>query len=209
METTTIYFEKVGEANTDIALAAAKKRAKELGIKTIVIASSRGVTGVKALDVFDGMKVVVVGHEYGHIEQNATDFLEENRRIIESRGGKIVAGIHGFGGLDNAFRSRPAMVPGGAPPAVGAGGPPMGMPAPMPVPGEIIARTFGLFCRGMKVATEITIMAADAGQVRTDEEIIAIAGSSRGSDTAIVIKPANAARFFELRIREVICKPRV
>ncbi len=209
MESTTIYFEKGGEANTDTVLAAAKKRAKELGINTIVVASSRGTTAVKAMDVFAGMKVVVVGHEYGHIEQNATDFLEENRRIVESKGGKIVAGIHGFGGIDNAFRARPAMMPGGAPPAAGAGGPPPVMQAPMPVPGEIIARTFGLFCRGMKVATEITIMAADAGQVRTDEEVIAIGGSSRGADTAIVIKPANAARFFELRIREIICKPRV
>jgi hypothetical protein len=33
-------------------------------------------------------------------------FLEENRRIIESKGGKIVAGIHGFGGIDGTFRSR-------------------------------------------------------------------------------------------------------
>ena len=209
METTTIYFEKVGEANTDTVLAAAKKRAKELGIKTIIVASSRGVTAVKAMDVFEGMKVVVVGHEWGHYEQNATDFLEENRKIVESKGGKIVAGIHGFGGLDGAFRARPAMAPGGLPPAGGAGGPPPQIPPPALVPGEIIARTFGLFGRGMKVATEITIMAADAGQVRTDEDVIAIAGSSRGADTAIVIKPANASRFFELRIREIICKPRL
>ena len=209
MESTTIYFEKGGESNTDAVLAAVKQRAKELGIKTVVVASSRGATAVKAVDVFEGMKVVIVGHEYGHIQPNATDFLDENRRIVESKGGKIVSGVHGFGGIDNAFRPRPAPVPGGAPPASGPGGPPQGMPAPMPVPGEIIARTLGLFCRGMKVATEITIMAADAGQVRTDEEVIAIGGSSRGADTAIVLKPANAARFFELRIREIICKPRV
>jgi hypothetical protein len=208
MESTTIYFEKGGEANTDVVLAAARQRAKDLGIKTVIVASSRGATAVRAVDVFEGMKVVIVGHEYGHIEPNATDFLDENRRIIESKGGRIVAGIHGFGGIDNAFRLRPTFPAGGAPPAGGPGGPPPGMPAPMPVPGEIIARTLGLFCRGMKVATEITIMAADAGQVRTDEDVIAIGGSSRGADTAIVIKPANAARFFELRIREIICKPR-
>ena len=203
MEPKVIYFEKGGEADTDAVLAAAKQRAQELGIKTIVVASSRGVTAVKAMDVFTGLKVVVVGHEYGHMQPNATDFLEENRRIVESKGGKIVAGIHGFGGIDNAFRASP---PG--PPPTGPGAPPPAMPAPMPVPGEIIARTLSLFCRGMKVAVEITIMAADAGQVRTDEEIIAIAGSSRGADTAVVIKPANAARIFDLRIREIICKPR-
>jgi hypothetical protein len=177
-----------------------------LGIKTVVVASSRGATAIKALEVFEGMNVVIVGHEYGHIAPNTTDFLEENRRIIETKGGKILAGIHGFGGIDNAFRSRPAAFtpPTGGPPP----GPLQGIPAPMPVPGEIVARTLGLFCRGMKVATEITIMAADAGMVRTDEEVIAIAGSSRGADTAIVIQPANASRFFELRIREIICKSR-
>ncbi len=113
MESTTIYFEKGGEANTDAVLAACKQRAKALGIKTVVVASSRGATAVKAVDVFEGLKVVVVGHEYGHIEPNATDFLEDNRRIVESKGGKIVSGIHGFGGIDNAFRSRPALAVGG------------------------------------------------------------------------------------------------
>src|SRR3989304_5690541 len=104
------------------------------------------------------MKVVIVGHEYGHIEENATDFLDENRRIVESKGGKIIAGIHGFGGINNGFRPSPAFTPGAGAPS---GGPPPGVLVPLAVPGEIIARTLGLFCRGMKVAVEITIMAAD------------------------------------------------
>jgi hypothetical protein len=207
MESRTIYFEKPGEVNTDAVLAIAKQRAGDLDIKKIIVASSRGVTAVKALAVFDGLKVIVVGHEYGHIEPNTTDFLEENRRIVESKGATILAGIHGFGGIDNAFRPRPPGFRPGAPGAP-AGGPPPGMPAPLPIPGEIIARTLSVFGRGMKVAAEITIMAADAGLVRTDEEVIAIAGSSRGADIAVVIQPANANRFFELRIKEILCKPR-
>jgi hypothetical protein len=203
METRVDYFEQLGESNTDTVLADARRRADELGIKKVVVASSRGATAVKAMDVFAGLKVVIVGHEWGHIEPNTTDFLEENRKIVESKGGVVIAGVHGFGGVNGAFRQRPA----GGPPA---GGPPAGgPPAPLTTPGDIIARTLGLFGRGMKVAAEIAIMAADAGQVRTDEDIIVIAGSSRGADTAVVIKPANAARFFELKIREIICKPRV
>src|ERR1035437_7545245 len=154
MESKIIYFENVGEANTDAVLNAAKQRAQEQGIKTVLVASSRGATGVKAVEVFKGLKVVVVGHEYGHIEQNTTDFLDENRRIIESKGGKILAGIHGFGGIDAAFRSRPAMRGGPPPAGAPAGGPPMGMPAPLPIPGDIIARTLSVFGRGMKVAAE-------------------------------------------------------
>ena len=61
----------------------------------------------------------------------------------------------------------------------------------------------------MKVACEITIMAADAGLVRTDEEVIAIAGTHSGADTAIVVQPSNANRFFNLRVKEIICKPRL
>ena len=55
----------------------------------------------------------------------------------------------------------------------------------------------------------VWIMAADAGLVRTDEDIIAIAGSGRGADTAVVMRPANAHDFFDLKVREILCKPRL
>jgi len=52
-------------------------------------------------------------------------------------------------------------------------------------------------------------MAADAGLVRVGEPCIAIAGTGRGADTALVLKPANAQAFFDLRVMEVIAKPRL
>ena len=207
METKTIYFENEGEANTDAALAAARQRAKELGIKTIVVASTRGNTAVKAVDVFQGLKVVIVTHVYGSMEPNTSPFLDANREIVEKKGGKIVTAAHAFGGINGIFRPDMPRPAGGPPP--GAGGPPPGpRPAPAPVPGEIIARTLGVLCRGTKVIAEIAIMAADSGQVRCDEEVIVIAGSSRGADTAMVVQPANSHRFFDLKIKEIICKPR-
>ena len=51
-------------------------------------------------------------------------------------------------------------------------------------------------------------MAADAGLIPVDRDVIAVAGSSGGADTALLIKPANASRFFDLKIREIIAKPR-
>ena len=54
---------------------------------------------------------------------------------------------------------------------------------------------------------EISLMSADAGLVRTDEPVLVIAGSSRGCDTAVIIKPANAQDFFALKILEIICLP--
>jgi hypothetical protein len=59
----------------------------------------------------------------------------------------------------------------------------------------------------MKVAIEISVMAADAGLVRTDENIVVIAGTEVGADYAIVLKPVNSNDFFDLKVREIICKP--
>ena len=77
--------------------------------------------------------------------------------------------------------------------------------------GDVVASTLRVFGQGMKVACEIAVMAADAGMVRTDEEVIAIAGVGRsgGSDTAIVIKPEPAHRFFDMKVKEILCKPRL
>ncbi len=37
--------------------------------------------------------------------------------------------------------------------------------------------------------------------------VIAIAGSKGGADTAIVLKPVNLHRFFDLKVKEILCKP--
>jgi hypothetical protein len=72
---------------------------------------------------------------------------------------------------------------------------------------EIIAYTLRTFCEGMKVAVEMALMATDAGLVRTDEPVIAVAGTGRGADTAIVLKPTNAQTFFDMEFLEFICMP--
>lgn len=57
------------------------------------------------------------------------------------------------------------------------------------------------------MCVEITLMAADAGLIPVDKDIVAIAGTGRGADTALRIKPANTARFFDLKIKEILAKP--
>ncbi len=195
MEAKTVYFEKPGGENTDTAFALARQRAEELGVKTILVASTSGRTAVKAMDVFQGLRVIVVTHCAGFREPDTQEFTEENRRIVESKGGVMLTTAHAFGGISRAFRQ------GDIPQA----------PATY-VAGDLIASTLRVFSNGMKVACEIAVMAADAGLVRTDEEVIAIAGTGAiggGSDTVIVIQPNNAHRFFDLRVKELICKPRL
>lgn len=185
-EKTITYFESPGEENTDMVLALAKKRAEELGIKDIVVASTRGYTGAKASEVFKGHNLVVVTHHTGFREPNQQELIEENRRVIETNGGRIYTGTHVFMNVERAIRNR------------------FGTAYPV----EIIAQTLRLFCEGMKVAVEIAAMAADAGLIPVDRDVISIAGTGRGADTAIVLRPANSSRIFDIIIREIIAKPR-
>jgi len=47
-------------------LKASKERADELGIRDIVVASTEGSTGLKAVEVFKGYNVVIVTHVTGY-----------------------------------------------------------------------------------------------------------------------------------------------
>jgi len=76
------------------------------------------------------------------------------------------------------------------------------------LPVELIAHALRLFGEGTKVCVEITVMAADAGLIPVNRNVVAIGGTDRGADTALVIKPSNASNFFSLEVREVIAKPR-
>jgi hypothetical protein len=74
-------------------------------------------------------------------------------------------------------------------------------------PVGIIAQVLRMFGQGMKVVVEIVAMAADAGVIPVDKDVIAIGGSHRGADTAVVISPANAHRLFDIVVKEIITKP--
>ena len=73
---------------------------------------------------------------------------------------------------------------------------------------EIVAHTLRRMGQGVKVAVEVSVMAADAGLIPTGGEVIAIGGSGKGADAAIVLKPAHMNNFFDLEILEIIAMPR-
>ena len=185
MELKTVYFEKAGSENTEVVLHITRQRAEELGIKNIVVASTTGDTAVKAMDALKGLRVIVVSHVTGLYEPNIQEFTEENRQKVETKGGVILTAAHAFAGLSRAMRHKHNMY----------------------LLGDIVADTLRIFGEGTKVACEVALMAADAGLVRTDEDIISIGGTSHGADTAIVLAPVNTHHFFDLKVKEVLCKP--
>lgn len=186
-ESSTVYFDSPGTENTVETLRLAKARAEELGINKIVVATTTGDTGVKAAEEFKGYKVVVVTHTAGFVAPGAQELTPENRQKIEKMGATIFTGAHAFGGISHAARKT----------------------FNTHILGDFMANTLRMFGQGMKVAIEIGIMTADAGLISPDEEVIAVAGTVRGADTAIVLKPAHAHDVFSLRVKEIICKPRL
>ncbi len=185
MELKTTYFESPGKENTEEVLRIVRQRAEELGIKTIVVASTGGDTAVKATEVLSGLKIIAVSHFTGMRGPNTQEFTEENRKIVESKGGVVLTTTHLFSGLSAAMRKKFNTY----------------------IIGDIVANTLRIFGQGMKVVCEIAVMAADAGLVRTDEDVIAIGGTGRGADTAVVLKPVNSGDFFDLKVKEILCKP--
>jgi len=186
VERKTVYFETPGKQNTESVLELVKNYAQAEGIRDIVVASTTGETGVKASKVFRGFNVVVVSHHAGFQEPGVWELKEEKRRKILENGAEILTATHALSGVERAIRKKFETI----------------------MPLELIAHTFRLFGEGTKVCVEITIMAADAGLIPVDREVVAIGGTGRGADTALVIKPATASRFFNLEIREIIAKPR-
>jgi len=185
MERKIVYFPQPGSQNTDEVLRLAKLRAKELGIKSILVASTTGDTAVKAVEAFKGARVVAVSHFTGMREPNIQEFTEENKQKVLSAGGTVLTTTHAFSGLSRAMRKKFKMY----------------------LFEEVVANTLRLFGQGMKVVCEIALMAADAGLVRTDEDVISIGGTSRGADTAVVLRPVNSEDFFDLKVKEILCKP--
>ena len=186
IEGKTIYFERPGKGNTETVLKLVKEYAETKGIKDIVVASTTGETGVKTSGIFKSFNVVVVTHHFGFRQPGIHQLLEENREKILENGAKILTTTHALSGVERAIRKKFETV----------------------MPLELIAHTLRLFGEGTKVCVEIVIMAVDAGLIPEGTEVIAIAGTGRGTDTALVIKSASASRFFDLEVREVIAKPR-
>lgn len=184
-ETKTIYFDRPGKGNTGRTLELAYARAKALAIKQVIVATTGGDTAVHAAQLMNGMEVIAVTHSTGFGAPDVQELTEANRATIEAAGGKILTCQHALGGVNRAVRKKLNTYQ----------------------LDEIIAFTLRIFGQGIKVVAEMALMAADAGLVRTDTPVMAVAGSGRGADTAAVLLPTNAQTFFDLKILEIICRP--
>lgn len=85
MQRTTEYFEERGQANTERTLELARQRAREAGIGTIVLASTRGYTAGKALEACTDFDLIAVGIERDRFPAEQADRFQRTGKLIFSR----------------------------------------------------------------------------------------------------------------------------
>ena len=183
-----VYFDKPGPQNTSAIVEIVKKRCAQLGIEHVVVASDSGATAIKMREALpESVKIVAIPEHAGYKGGDASSITPEERKQLEEKGIKVVICSHVLSGVARSISNK------------------FGGISHV----ELIAYTLRLFgCEGIKVAVEVAVMAADAGEVPTDREIIAVGGTGKGADTAVVLKPAHMNDFFDLEIREILAKPR-
>jgi hypothetical protein len=189
MERKVMYFEKTGAENTAACLEVARNTVKAEGYRHIVIASTTGETGLLFSEALKGftINIVVVTHSSGFKNPNMNEMPDDVRKKIKAQGAKVFTGSMLTHSIETAFTAKFSGL----------------------YPTLIVANTLRRFGEGAKVCCEIVMMAVDAGLVPEGEEVLAVAGTARGADTVMVLKSAASKRFLDLRVLEILAKPRV
>ena len=187
----TYYFDSPGPGNTADCARFARERARELGLTTVIVASTSGETAriFHAALKGSGLDLIVVTHVVGFSKPGIWEFSAETAEELLGEGVQIVTGTHVLSGLERAF-SRSQKVGGGSRTEAVA---------------EALRRVIAV---GLKVAVECVLIAADQGIIGVEEEVIACGGSYSGSDTVCVVRPSHSASFFDLQVREIVAMPR-
>ncbi len=185
-----LYFDKPGIDNTDAVIEVVYGRLKEGDIKSVVVASSTGKTGlIFAKRMADETNLVIVSSQPGFSSPGVWKFDQKILKELESMGCKVVKQSHILSGLERSFTNKFSGVSHS----------------------EVVAESLrSLFGVGVKVAIECTIMAADSGAIPI-EKTIAVGGTTTskggGADTALVVWPSHCNNFFDFRVLEILAKP--
>lgn len=188
MQRTVTYFEKPGPENTLRCLDIVRGAIRDFNYRHIVVASTTGSTGqlfAEALKDND-VNLVIITHSYGFKEPNSLEMPDTIKEKIQASGARLYTGTMITHSLETALSSKF----GGLYPTL------------------VVAQALRRFGEGPKVCCEIVMMAADAGLIPEGEEIIAVAGTGRGADTVMVLHSATSKRFLDLKVLEILAKPR-
>jgi len=196
-----LYFNKPGPHNTDNVIHAVKARAKEGNITTIVVASISGHTALRVAEELKELGIPVVcvsgfpgwstlhGIEYPFVKKETRERLEKlNVPIVDKMPSALSGDTLDWGLARYGY---------------------------MPVSWVVAETLEAVGGYGLKTAVEAALMATDSGTVPPAIDVISIAGSGEGADTAIAARTAYSSCMFSrdsaqrFQILEIIAMPRV
>jgi hypothetical protein len=188
------YFSEPGKQNTPKVIEAVLARLEEGDIQTVITASTTGYTALELAKVLGNRVTLVSVGETPLVREWGAEYpllLEEAKAELERRGvivaDKVPYLFHSSVLDYSEWKS--------------------------PTPEVILRDTLYALGQGFKVAVEVVFLAVASGFVEPYQDVIAIGGSSRGADTAIVMNATFPNHAFSkdpqkrMRIKEILCKP--
>jgi len=186
-----MYFDSPGPENTGETVKIAVREAIGRQIPCIVVASNTGATAMalakESRACNYGGQLICVTHVYGFKENGKNEFSDEDRAAFEKQGVRFCTAAHVLSGAERAMSNKFQGV----------------------YPVEIIAHTLRMMGQGTKVCVEIAVMALDAGLIPYGKHVIALGGTGRGADTAVILTPGYTSSVLDTKIHEILCKPRL
>ena len=198
-ERVDVYFDEPGPQNTEDVIETVAKRIESTGIGYVVVASHSGVTALKFAETLKNnrvkAKILCVtsgparkrkGKDWPSISQ------EMRKKLIDSDVVIVERALNVFEEPIVEDSRWPSLTPG-----------------------HIMREVFYTLGQGFKVAVEVALMSVVSGYLDSKQEVIAVGGTGKGCDTAIIMKTIFPQAFFSndpndrLQIREVIAMPRV
>jgi uncharacterized protein len=179
MEEKIVYLETTGQENTTAVFDVVDRALSALDIHKVVLASTRGDTARYAMDRVKGqdVRLIVVPHQYGFGQGQR--FPQELVERAQQEGHAVYFGTMLFH-QEKIFGQGPALW---------------------------VANFLRAFCQGVKVCVEILLMAGNAGLVAEGEQVIVVAGTGRGADTALVMTGATSGNLKAMHVSRILCKP--
>lgn len=201
VEKKILYFEKPGSHNTEYVVNAVKERVTKGDVKYVVIASISGQTALKATEELKDLDVSLIcvsgfpgwrtihDIEYPFVKGEIRKKLERLNVVIVD---KVPSGLSGDT-IDYGL-ARYGYIPAS----------------------WVVAETLeAIGGYGFKTAVEAILMATDCGAIPPFDDVISIAGTDKGADTAIVAKSTFSSSMFSrdsaerFQVLEIIAMPRI
>jgi uncharacterized protein len=201
MKRTIRFFPHYGPENTGEVIESVLERLQEKDIDTIVVASSTGEMAIRIAqqlqDSESPARLIAVCDPPWAIGKvpKAGRISDDNQARLAALGAAVVDTVpyasraYSTGASNNVYEGLDLLV--------------------------VVFDAFRMVGgNGMKVAIEVALMATNAGRIQPGREIISVAGTGNGLDTAIVVKTAYSIDIFSTdpserpEVREILAMPR-